>query len=114
MSRFPLSIFAASLAFSMPAFAVSPDVEAALQLVKQTHADLCQQRKIKVQLLAAHQAHDQDKLDALEPQLEAINKRLKPTTDQLNALKAKMNKNPDDKSAFEAAMLEVGDCEGDE
>jgi len=108
---FPLFAIAASLAFSAPAFAASADVQAAIDLMKQTHADQCQKKKIQVQLLLAHQHHDQDKLDALGPELDAINKRVKPTEDKLNALKAVIKKNPDDESAFEMALLEVGNCE---
>jgi hypothetical protein len=36
---------------------------------------------------------------------------LKPTEDKLNALTAKIKKNPDDASAFEAALLSMGNCE---
>ncbi len=108
---FLLSAIAASLAFSAPAFAVSADVQAAIDLMKQTRADQCQKKKIQVQLLIAHQSHDRAKLDALGPQLDAINQRLKPTEDQLNILKAKFKKNPDDQSAFESAQLQQGDCE---
>ncbi len=103
--------FASACFFSFSSFAASPDVETALGLYKQSHADQCQKKKIQVQLFLAHQSHDQDKLGKLEPELEAINKRLKPTEDKLNALKANMNKNPDDKSAFETALLQVRDCE---
>jgi len=94
-----------------PSFAGKAEVDVAVDLYKQSHADQCQKKKIQVQLLIAHQSHDQEKLNQLEPQLEAINKRLKPTEDKLNALKATMNKNPDDKSAYETALLELGDCE---
>lgn len=113
MNKCPLLIFAfaSGCVLSSPSFAVSPDVEAALELSKQSHADQCQKKKLQVQLLVAHQSHDQEKLNNLEPELDAINKRLKPTEDRLNALKAKMNKNPDDKSAYETALLDLGDCE---
>ncbi len=115
MSKFAfplaLSAVAASLAFSTPASAVSADVQAAIDLMKQTRADLCQKKKIQVQLLIAHQSHDRAKLDALGPQLDAVNHRLKPSEDQLNALKSKFRKNPDDQSAFESAQLQQGDCE---
>lgn len=108
---FPLFAIAASLIFSAPVFAASADVQAAIALMKQTHADQCQKKKIQVQLLVAHQHHDQGKLDALGPGLDAINKRIKPTEDKLNALKAVIKKNPDDASAFDTALLELGDCE---
>ncbi len=111
MGKHPLFAIATSLVFSTPVFAVSPDVHAAIDLVKQAHTDQCQKTKIQVQLLVAHQHHDQDKLNALGPELDAINKRLKPTEEKLNALKAIIKKNPDDESAFETALLQVGNCE---
>lgn len=113
MNKSSLLILAFSLGccVCVPSFAASPDVEAALELSKQSHGDLCQKRKIQVQLLVAHQSHDQDKLRMLGPDLDAINKRLKPTEDKLNALKAKMDKNPDDRNAYETGLLTLGDCE---
>jgi hypothetical protein len=110
---FPLlfSAFAAGFAFSLPAFAVSPDVEAAIELSKQHHGEQCEKKKIQVQLLIAHQHHDQAKLSALGPALDAINQRLKPTEDKLNAFKMSIKKNPDDQSAYETALLQLGDCE---
>lgn len=108
---FPLFALAAGLVSSAPAFAAGADVQAAVDLMKQSHADQCQKKKIQVQLLLAHQQHDQGKLNALGPELDAINKRLKPTEDRLNALKAAIKKNPDDEAAFETALLEMGDCE---
>jgi hypothetical protein len=104
-------VFVSGFVFSTPSLAASADVAAALELFKQSHADQCQKKKIQVQLLLAHQSHDQEKLNKLEPELAAINKRLKPTEDKLNVIKANMNKNPDDKSAYETALLELGDCE---
>ncbi len=101
----------AAAALSLPVFAASPDLQAAVDLMKQSHADECQKQKIKVQLLAAHQAHDQDKLRALEPQLNQINQRLKPAEDKLNALKANIKKNAEDLSALETASLQLADCE---
>lgn len=112
MRKHLLPLFAAaSLAVSAPVFAVNPDVQAAIDLMKQTHADQCQKQKIRSQLLAAHQQHEQDKLNELEPRLDAINKRMKPTEDKLNALKASFKKNPDDESAFEEGLMQIGDCE---
>ena len=113
MNKCSLSILAFSLGcvFSAPSSAVSADVAAALAIYKQSFGDLCQRSKIQVQLFAAHQAHDQTKLNKLEPELDAINKRLKPTESKLNALKANMNKNPGDKSAYETGLLDMGDCE---
>jgi len=111
MNKCSFLILAITLGFSAPSFAASADVEAALGLYKQSHAEQCQKKKIQVELLVAHRSHDQEKLKQLEPELNAINKRLKPTEDKLNALKANMNKNPDDKSAYETALLDLGDCE---
>ena len=105
------SAFAASFAFSLPVFAVSADVQAAIELSKQHHGEHCEKKKIQVQLLIAHQHHDQGRLSVLGPELEAINQRLKPTEDKLNALKVNIKKNPDDQSAYEAALLQLGDCE---
>jgi len=115
MGKYPftllLSAVAAPFVFSAAAFAVNPDVAAAIELTKQHRAEECDKKKIQVQLLVAHQHHDQAKLSALGPELDAINKRLKPTEDKMNALKANMKKNPDDESAYETALLEMGDCE---
>ena len=110
---FPLFLFtfASHFAATSPAFAASPDVDAAIELDKQHHAEQCAKKKIQVQLFIAHQQHDQGKLNSLAPELDAINKRLKPTEDKLNALKANIKKNPDDQSAYETALLQLGDCE---
>ena len=103
--------FAVHFAVSAPAFAVSADVGAALELEKQHLTEECEKKKIQVQLFVAHQHHDQDKLDALAPELDAINKRLKPTEDKLKAFKANIKKNPDDESAYEEGLLKLGNCE---
>ena len=110
---FPFLVFmlVGNFAVSPSAFAVSPDVEAAIDLDKNHHAEQCEKKRIQVQLLIAHQHHDQEKLNSLAPELEAINKRLKPTEDKLNALKANIKKNPDDQSAYETALLQLGGCE---
>ncbi len=110
---FTLLFFATVSQFALfkPALAASPDVQTAIELSKQHHAEQCEKKKIQVQLLIAHQHHDQNKLTALGPELDAINKRLKPTEDKMNALKANIKKNPDDQSAFETALLQLGDCE---
>lgn len=104
-------VITATLGYSSPGFAVSTDVEAAAALLQQMHADQCHKHKLQGQLLAAHQSHDQEKLKNLWPQLEAINKRLKPSEDQLSKLKVGIRKNVEDNSAFEAAQLRVGDCD---
>ncbi len=93
------------------AAAVSKDVEAAIDLMKQSHTEQCQKIKIKRELLIAHQNHDQARLKALSPDLDAINQRLKPTEDKLKILKAAMMKNPDDESDFATAMLHLDACE---
>jgi uncharacterized protein YhaN len=113
MGKFASPLFAAAASFFLvaPVFAASADVEEAVALMKQTHEEQCQKKKIQVQLLLAHQRHDQDTLNALGPSLDAINKRLKPTEDKLNTFKAKFKKNPDEAGAFETALLGVGDCE---
>lgn len=97
--------------FSASADAISKDVEAAIDLMKQSHTEQCQKIKIKRELLIAHQHHDQARLQALSPDLDAINQRLKPTEDKLKILKAAMMKNPDDVSDFETAMLHLDACE---
>jgi len=107
---FPL-LFSVYFIVSTSAFAASADVESAIKLSKQHHAELCEKKKIQVQLLVAHQHHDQEKLNKWGPELDAINQRLKPTEDKLNVLKANFKKNPDDQSAYETALLEMGDCE---
>ena len=104
-------MFAGNFAMSLSAFAVSPDVDAAIDLDKHHHAEQCEKKRIQVQLLIAHQHHDQEKLNLLAPELDSINKRLKPTEDKLNALKANIKKNPDDQSAYETALLQLGGCE---
>ncbi|TAK60389.1 hypothetical protein [Methylobacter sp.] len=97
--------------FSASVAAISKDVEAAIDLMKQSHTEQCEKIRIKKELLIAHQHHDQAKLQALSPDLDAINKRLKPTEDKLKILKSAMMKNPDDESDFETAMLHLDVCE---
>jgi len=96
--------------FSAAVAANSAEVEAAIDLLKQSHLEQCQKIKIKKELLIAHQHHDQAKLQALGPELDAINKRLKPTEDKLTVLKSAMMKNPDDESDFATAMLYLDAC----
>lgn len=97
--------------FSASVAALSADVEAAIDLMRQSHMEQCQKIKIKRELLIAHQHHDQAKLQALSPDLDDVNKRLKPTEDKLKILKAAMMKNPDDESDFDTAMLHMDACE---
>ena len=101
---------AVGIFFSASVAANSAEVEAAIDLMKQSHMDQCQKIKIKKELLIAHQHHDQAKLQALSPELDAINKRLKPTEDKLTSLKSAMMKNPDDESDFATAMLYLDAC----
>lgn len=97
--------------FSASVTANSMEVEAAIDLLKQSHMEQCQKIKIKRELLIAHQHHDQARLKALSPELDAINQRLKPTEDKLKVLKSAMMKNPDDESDFATAMLHLDACE---
>jgi hypothetical protein len=97
--------------FSEPTFANSQEVNAAIALLKNAYPEQCQKNKLKVQLLIAHRNHDQLLLEKLGSKLDAINTILKPTEDKLNALKAEINKNPDDTSDFENALLNLGGCE---
>jgi hypothetical protein len=97
--------------FSASVAAISKDVEAAIDLMKQSHMQQCQKIKIKRELLIAHQHHDQARLQALSPELDDINKRLQPTEDKLKILKSAMMKNPDDESDFATAMLHLDACE---
>ncbi|MGZ5052508.1 MAG: hypothetical protein ACXWF8_13695 [Methylobacter sp.] len=101
---------AVGFSFSASVSAVSKDVEAAIDLMKQSHMEQCQKIKIKRELLIAHQNHDQARLKALSPELDDINQRLKPTEDKLKVLKAAMMKNPDDESDFATAMLHMDAC----
>jgi hypothetical protein len=98
-------------AFSAPVFALGPEAEEAIALLKQMHADQCAKRQIQGKLLSAHQAHDQKTLDELAPKLDAVNGRLKPGLDKLKALKPLVKKNQADQTAFESAQLNEGDCD---
>ena len=105
------SLLAATCVFSAPVFSAGPELEEALALAKQMHADQCEQRELRGQILKAHQAHDQEKMDALGPRLENVNRRLQPSEDRLKVLKRSVRKNPDDQSAFDAALLDAGNCD---
>lgn len=106
-----VSVPAAILVFSSPVFSASPELEEALALARQVHTDQCEQRKLRGQLLMAHQSHDQETLDTLGPRLEAVNRRLKPSEERLGVLKAGFRKNPGEPGVFENALQEAGDCE---
>ena len=96
---------------SSPVFAVSKNVEDALALLKDSHIEQCQRNKLKVELLVAHRKHDMELLKELEVKLNELNKILQPTENKLNALKAKIKKNPDEETEFNTALLELGSCE---
>ncbi len=114
MSRAVLSLIVvtvtASLSFSSAACASGAELEEAITLLKQMHADQCQQQKLRGNVMLAHRNHDEETLNELWPKIEAIGKRLKPVEDKLNLLKASIKKNPDDQSAFETALLQQSDC----
>lgn len=109
------AVHAASIAvllfFSPCIFALSKEVEDALALLKDTHIEQCQRNKLKVELLVAHRKHDMALLKELEVKLDELNKILQPTENKLNALKAKIKKNPDQETEFNTALLELGSCE---
>ena len=87
------------------------DLEEAIGLLKQMHADQCQLQQVRGQLMVAHQNHDESAVQTLVPQMDSITRRVKPSEDRLKALKASINQNLDDKNAFETALLESGNCE---
>jgi hypothetical protein len=97
--------------FSKPVFADSKQVEEAITLLKQTYPEQCQKNKIKVQLLIAHQNHDQIRLNELGAKLDEINRILKPTDEKLTVLKSAIKKNPDDEADFNTALLDLSSCE---
>lgn len=97
------------LGFSAPGSA--SDLDEAIALLKQSHDDQCEQQKLRGRLLIAHQAHDSVTLEALTPKLEALNARMKPSTDRLKELTAKFSDNSEDRNAFEKAQLEMGSCD---
>lgn len=97
--------------FSRSSIGGGAEVEEAVALLQQIHADQCQQQKLRGQVMVAHRSHDQETLDAIYPQLEAVSKRLKPSEDRLNALKASIKKDPQDQNAFEAALLQNAECD---
>ena len=104
------SALAAALS-ALPAIGSAAEVDEAIALLKQTHDDQCEQQKLRGRLLIAHQAHDSVTLEALTPKLEALNARMKPSTDKLKELTAKFNDNSRDRNAFENAQIEMGSCD---
>lgn len=101
---------AASL-LAFPAVATAADVDEAIDLLKKTHDDQCEQQQLRGRLLVAHQSHDSVTLEALTPKLEALNARMKPSTEKLKALVAKFSENSQDRNAFEKAQIEMGSCD---
>lgn len=87
------------------------DVDEAIALLKQTHDDQCEQQKLRGRLLIAHQAHDTMTLEALTPKLEALNVRMKPSTEKLKELSAKFRDDAPARNAFEKAQIEMGTCD---
>jgi hypothetical protein len=110
MRKVVLLFIAASLHLATTAHVFGAELEEAISLLKQMHADQCQQQKLRGQLMLAHRNHDQETLNALWPQIEAISKRLKPSEEKLKVLKVSIGNNPADQSAFETALLREADC----
>lgn len=110
VSRY-LGAFALTLILAMPAAATTKDVDDAIALLKEIRTDQCHQKNMRGRILVAHQAHDEETLNELGPQLESLNARLKPAEGKLNTLTAAIQANPQDRTAFETAQLEMADCE---
>ena len=114
MSKVAFSVIVSAITvvfcFVTTVYASSAEIEEAVTLLKQMHADQCQQQQLRGQVMLAHRNHDEETLKELWPQIEAISKRLKPLEDKLKALKANFKQNPDDQSAFETALLREAEC----
>jgi hypothetical protein len=106
-----ISVFATAVFFSAPVFPGSAELDEAIALLREMHADQCRQQTLRSQVMVAHRAHDQKALDEVYPKLDALNRRLKPSEDRMKTLKTAINRDPDDRGAFEAAMLEVSECD---
>lgn len=87
------------------------DLEQAVNLLRETRGDRCQQSALRSKLLVAHRAHDERTVNEFYPQLEALNARLKPVEDKLKALQSVIQLNSQENNAFETAQLEYGSCE---
>jgi hypothetical protein len=98
-------------AFNAQAAGEEADLNEAISLLQQTHADQCRNQKIKGQLMLAHREHDQAKMQELWPQADEVSKRLKPSEDRLRVLKANIKKNQDLQNAFEQRLLAMGECD---
>lgn len=108
----PLALVAVSLLGpALPATATTNDVQEAISLLKSIQADQCEQKSLRGRALAAHQAHDEEALGELGPQLEALNARLKPATSRLDVLTKSIQASSEDRAAFETAQLEMTDCD---
>lgn len=103
----PLSVLLGLCAGSVSA----AEVDEAIALLKQTHDDQCEQQKLRGRLLIAHQSHDTTTLEALTPKLEALNARMKPSTEKLKELSAKFQDDSQARNAFEKAQIEMGTCD---
>ena len=90
---------------------VAAEVDEAIALLKQTHDDQCEQQKLRGRLLIAHQSHDTMTLEALTPKLEALNARMKPSSEKLKELTAKFKDDAPARNAFEKAQIEMGTCD---
>lgn len=104
-------LFLILILLSASAFAVTPELEEGVALVSQMRDDQCQRQKLRSEILLAHSSHDVGKVDKLGPQLDAINKRIKPAEDRLNVLKPAIRKNFNEQSAFETAQLNLKACD---
>ncbi|TAN47678.1 MAG: hypothetical protein EPN21_16935 [Methylococcaceae bacterium] len=109
MNRHAVLLIVSTLA-AAPVLAGSPELETAIQLLKDMRADKCLQQGVRARILLAHRSHDQNTLEQLSPQLETINGRLKPFEDRMQPLKIAINQSSADKQAFDAALLKQGEC----
>lgn len=105
-----MPVFAVTLILSPPAQSASQNVDAALALVKQMQPDQCALQKVRGKVLVAHQAHNQAVLDALTPQMDELTARLKPLDDKLHDLTIAIKKNPEEQTAYTAALPEAAKC----
>lgn len=109
-SCLPVMISFLALSFSASAYTVSPEVAEATELLRKMHGDECRKQKVRGQLMAAHQTHDQTGMSTLAPQLDALSERLRPLEAQLKSLKERIKKVPADQSALDTVQLEMGEC----
>jgi hypothetical protein len=101
-------VLAALVAF--PVFAAaSPEIGEVVELLRKIHPDQCQRHQLRGQVLVAHREHDQKRLNALYPELDAITRKLKPDENRIKALTE--NLSASDQDAFESAQLSLGSCD---